>query len=341
VESIISAINRHSGHLLVLEISLVFLILVLLIATWLYNRKKYQNLKHQIPATVVKDYLDSIIHNSNALKSSLFRGGGSELEGSPSVVSLKDLTGSTPANAPDLTPLLRQKDEEIAKLKLELSQKAEQPASSNEGQNDELILQLSQAKSRIVELEAMLAQMKSASNTEVGSAGDDSALKAELAKMTQERDELLERLKEYEIIGDDIADLKRLQQENALLKKSLEARGIAIPSGVQGDEAYAETTPRAKPAYEEDEAEVVSTDQDGSDLDQFEQALKQATQEEAIEEVAAVKDQVEEVYENEAPASEPEEQAEVESAQASASEVDDDSEKSPEDLLSEFEKMLG
>ncbi len=340
MESIISAINRHSGHLLVLEISLVFLILVLLIATWLYNRKKYQNLKHQIPASVVKDYLDSIIHNSNSLKSSLFRGGGADLDGAPSVVSLKDLTNNTTSPAADLTPLLRQKDEEISRLKALLEQQTSQAIQTNNNESDELILQLSQAKSRIIELEALLA--KQGDKVDTGSIdNDDSALKAELAKITQERDELLERLKEYEIIGDDIADLKRLQQENALLKKTLEARGIAIPAGIQADEAYPESSAEAKPSVEEEAEENVTESNSDTDLDQFEQALNQAAQPEAesITEVPtdSAASEVEDIEIREKAS--PEETEELSAAKND--QEDDDSEKSPEDLLSEFEKMLG
>jgi hypothetical protein len=58
-----------------------------IIAYWFYNRKKFHQLTHEIPASVVKNYLDSIIQNSTSLKSSLFRGGGLDMgNGIPSVV---------------------------------------------------------------------------------------------------------------------------------------------------------------------------------------------------------------------------------------------------------------
>ena len=52
------------------------------------------------------------------------------------------------------------------------------------------------------------------------SSGGDGAIKAELGKVTKERDELKERLMEYEIIEEDF-DLKRLQQENEQLKATI------------------------------------------------------------------------------------------------------------------------
>ena len=66
-----------------------------IITYWFYNRKKFHQLTHEIPASVVKNYLDSIIQNSTSLKSSLFRGGGLDMgNGIPSVVPVGDLPSS-------------------------------------------------------------------------------------------------------------------------------------------------------------------------------------------------------------------------------------------------------
>ncbi len=55
------------------------------------------------------------------------------------------------------------------------------------------------------------------------------ALKSELTMVSKERDDLRDRLKEFEIIADDLANLKRLQQENEQLKRSLQAQGHSVP----------------------------------------------------------------------------------------------------------------
>lgn len=128
IESIISAINRHANSLLFIEIGLLVLLLVLFIGTWIYNKKKYQNLKHQIPADVVKTYLDSIIHNSAALKSSLFRGGGDGVDASqiPSVLPVGGLGGGDSVGVSEgnvSSAELNAKIAEIARLKAELDKK--------------------------------------------------------------------------------------------------------------------------------------------------------------------------------------------------------------------------
>src|SRR5690606_3359119 len=83
---------------------------------------------------------------------------------------------------------------------------------------------LGAAENRIKELEALIAQMKAD-----GGGGGDAALQSELAMVTKERDEIRDRLKEFEIIADDLANLKRLQQENEQLKRSLGSKGAQAP----------------------------------------------------------------------------------------------------------------
>lgn len=316
MESIISAISRHSSHLVVIEVSLVILIIVLFVATWLYNRKKYQNLKHQIPATVVKSYLDSIIQNSTALKSSLFRGGGLDQEGAvPSVLPLSELPQGVNVSSDADSAALQA---EISNLRAQLADKT-QALREVEDELNSVNGELKEAKRRIAELEALLKQQGSAD-------GDNSAILQELDKVKDERDQLLERLKEFEIIEDDLANLKRLEQENSQLRKALEQAGIDIPKVEKEQEEVAPTSS----APEEEVAELEpapESEQDSAD----EVAVTEQTEDEGDD------GESEEVAVTEAE----EEQTPEEEEQRMVADDSDDSDKSPEDLLSEFEKMLG
>ena len=122
-----------------------------------------------------------------------------------------------------------------------------------------------------------------------------------LAAVTKERDELKDKLQEYSIIEDDLANLKRLQQENEQLKKSLEASGGTVPEA-------------AAPVTEPIPAEPAAA---------------------PVEEPAAAAPAEEPI-----PAEEPAAAAPAEEPAAAAPEAPTE-DKSPEDLLSEFEKMLG
>ena len=231
-------------------VSVIFF--AILIGYWVYYRKKFNELKHQIPAQVVKNYLDSIIQNSSALKSSLFRGGGLDVEdGIPSVVPAGDL-GSTPvqvagggasqedlnqkiAEIASLRASLGDKDKTIGELEQKLaSASSGAPAPDNSAEVDSL-------KAKVTELEAALA----AAQASAGGGGGDEEISKQLTEVTQERDQLKEKLQEYEIIEEDLANLKRLQQENEQLKKALEAGGGAVPAAEP--EAAAEAAPEPDP----------------------------------------------------------------------------------------------
>jgi peptidoglycan hydrolase CwlO-like protein len=280
LEAILQYLDNFTPEFLIIETALLVIIAAVFVITWIFNRKKYHNYEHQIPAGVMKSYLDSIIQNSVSLKSSLFRGGGLEnIEATAQVLPLERMRGGdsvAEANPADQETINRLRKELDGKTK-----EAKQLASQvNDGEQANQTL-----RAKIKELEDKLKNASSGAAPAAAapsSGGDDSALRKELADVTKERDELKARLKEYEIIEDDLANLKRLQQENEQLKKALGGGGAA-PA------AAAAPAPKAEPV-----------------------APKQ-------EEAAPA-----------APA-----------ASAAPASAADDGAKSPEDLLSEFEKMLG
>lgn len=289
LDSVINLLDKYSAQIVVVQMGLLAITLSIILYVYFYNRRKYHNLKHQIPASVVKNYLDSIIQNSTALKSSLFRGGGLDVDPSsiPSVMPLDQLVGSS---AVGVSVSDGAGDEalkaEIAKLRSQLAEKTS-IVSDLEAKNTELEGTVKAKQERIEELEKLLAEAQA--NAGGGEGGGDDALKAKLAEVTAERDTLKEDLAQYDIIEDDLADLKRLKQENEQLKSAL-----------NGGELPAAAAPATAPVEEVEEVVAEAVEE---------------PEEDDIPEVAASADD------------EP------------ASDSDDD--KSPEDLLSEFEKMLG
>ena len=315
-DTVITIFDRYNEEIFDIQRGLLVIILTLLVWLWFYNRRKYHNLKHAIPANVVKNYLDSIIQNSNALKSSLFRGGGMNQEGIPSVMPLSQLGGGDSlgiSGAPNtaLMEELNQKKALIASLEAQL-------ASSHGSQRElesklpSLQNQLSMADSKIKELETLLAR-----NRETG--GGDEALKQELAMLINERDEITERLKEFEIISDDLANLKRLQQENEQLKRSLAA--------VQGQGNFEEKLPVS--SIENLNLENVSNILEDVQKINVESLVKN-DQGDQLNNPSALPQDTET----------PQPTASVEDKNL-AQEEKSKTEKTPEDLLSEFEKMLG
>lgn len=289
---------------------LLLVTMVGIIIYWFYNRKKFHQLSHEIPASVVKNYLDSIIQNSNSLKSSLFRGGGLDIgNGVPSVVPVGDLPSSSSIHMGLGSEEISQKNAEVAALHQKLSdrqrqiqdlEKTIQDLSAGKGlgaESEMLKKDLSQAQQKVRDLEAQLAEAMTR-------AGGDPNMQKELASITSERNEIRERLKEYAIIEEDLANLKRLQQENDQLKAEL----AALKKGAPAPAAPVVAAPVAPPPVEEE--------------DDLEAMMAQAIADSKPAAPAAKAPQVLDVASDEAPAEEVEQ-------------------KSAEELLSEFEKMLG
>ncbi|WP_372651830.1 hypothetical protein [Halobacteriovorax sp.] len=306
-------VAQFNDETLIITLSILVLILVILVGYWHYNKKKFHQLSHQIPASVLKNYLDSIIQNSTSLKSSLFRGGGLDIgEGIPSVVSIKDLPSGNVSIGGDSSEELNQKIAEIASLTQRLTDKDRQITELDNKLRDLQAASLnsdggSSEEVQILqdEIESLRAQLAAAGNN-TGS-GDNEAMGRELASVTKERDELKERLMEYEIIEEDLANLKRLQQENDQLKKTisdLQADGPSAPAEPVAEDPAAVEEPVAEaPADEEEDLEA-----------QMAAAISESTPAEAA---PAAEAPAEDVPENEG------------------------EQKSAEELLSEFEKMLG
>lgn len=339
-------ISETPDEVLMLSFSVLSLVGIILVAYWFHNRRKLHQLSHQIPASVVKNYLDSIIQNSSALKSSLFRGGGLDLgEGIPSVMPLGDLPrgnvslSSVGASSEELNQKLAQiatltkrlsdKELMIRQLEAKLKELSENSPSAGGSNNSE---EVSILKSEIERLQAELEQLRKSSGQ---SSGDSSELQTQLENVTQERDELKERLMEYEIIEEDLANLKRLQIENEQLKNQL--------AGGQGTSDKTVATQEPEPTVEQ----AQPAEEDATDDDDLEAAMAAAISESEKPKSAPAPESSEDEEEEDleaamaaaiggggAEAAAPEPKAEEKPKPAA-------DQKSAEELLSEFEKMLG
>lgn len=326
-------LTKFTDETITISALVMIFLFTVLVTYWLYNRRKFRKLTHQIPASVVKNYLDSIIQNSTSLKSSLFRGGGLELgDGIPSVVPVNNLP--TGGASPDE---INQKNAEIARLNSMLADKssmindleaklASMPTGAPSGGGNDAALQaeITNLKGQLTEANKNLEAAKNAAAA--GDGGGDAALQQRLDEVTKERDDLKERLMEYEIIEEDLANLKRLQQENEELKKALQAGGGTVPEFSAPPAEEPASAPEPEPESEpEAEPEVASEPiPEEDDLEaQMAAAIGGGDEEEAQdEEPAAEATPAEDQVPDEIPAG-------------------DGEQKSADELLSEFEKMLG
>lgn len=223
--------------------------------------------------------------------------------GIPSVVPVGDLPSSMNISMGSASEEVNQKNAEIASLTLKLGDRTKQISdlekrmldlSAGKGSSAEADL----LKKEMATLQAQLAEARAAS-------GGDPNVQRELSTVTTERNDLRERLKEYEIIEEDLANLKRLQQENDQLKAELAALKRGASQSKNEAAAVAPVMAKEAPPIEMEE-----------EID-LEAEMARAI----AESKPSPKSVVVEIP-DEAPAVEGEQ-------------------KSAEELLSEFEKMLG
>ena len=161
MQAILNYLDKYSAQIFVLQMGLLIILSGIILWVYFYNRKKYHNLKHQIPASVVKNYLDSIIQNSTALKSSLFRGGGLDVDENavPSVLPVEKMESLGQVGISLDTNTLEGDDAlkaEIARLQAELQDKRNANRDL-EAKITSLDSTVSEKNQRIAELEAKLA----------------------------------------------------------------------------------------------------------------------------------------------------------------------------------------
>jgi hypothetical protein len=177
------------------------------------KKRKHGAINTEVPATVVKGYLNELILDAEQLRAQLF--------------GLLSAAGAAPAltaGAPALTPV---SDSELAKKFSALELKLLEQSRSMENVLSE--------RNR---LEKDLSEARAIGAAASGAPGADNAA---IAKLQEKIRGLENKLGEYSVIEDDLANLKRLQQENAQLKSALSGKVgsgmVAIASAAPAPEA--------------------------------------------------------------------------------------------------------
>ncbi|RZA05040.1 MAG: hypothetical protein EOP11_13740 [Proteobacteria bacterium] len=159
---------------------------------WLLLRKKKKESAEWVPAALVRAYLDRVRNEERDIRFQLF-GEESKLAASTAGASVTTLLTS-----PDPT-LLRELDAMRAQL------------GASDARALEFDRLMNGMRAEKAALEQKLRDMPAATG-----GGDSSGLKKEV-------DELKARLQEYEVIEDDLANLKKFQKENEVLRQKIDA----------------------------------------------------------------------------------------------------------------------
>jgi hypothetical protein len=212
--SFIYIYSRFTEELLLLSAAGIFALLSAYCYYWVIKKRRLGAARNEIPATVVKAYLGQLINEAQFVRTQLFGIAQANLPGdshshsstSPSTslsASLTGLEASSPTGiSGDLSDRLRA-------LQAQLTEK------------ESLVVNINIEKTKLLEELENLRQNQHAiqSASSSGNAED----------MIKKIKTLEERLEEYSLFEDDLANLKRLQQENANLKKRIEEMTGAAP----------------------------------------------------------------------------------------------------------------
>lgn len=231
MNSWIFILSQFTAEALLYEATALFFLLALYAGFWIIRKRRYGVIDNELPSGPVKAYLNELIINAEELRTQLF---GLLGAAQAHTVARNWLSSDGPAlHAPEAKIGAPAPSSGGAGGDPELSRKV-QALESKLNDQTRSVEQLSIDKGRL-ERELAEAKARPAADSGGGGGGDS-------AKLQQKVQELETKLAEYNVIEDDLANLKRLQQENAQLKAQLANAGAA-PAAAAPAPAAPEPTP--------------------------------------------------------------------------------------------------
>jgi hypothetical protein len=220
--------SRFTSEALLFEALLIFTLLAFYCSFFILRKRKFGSIEGQIPAGVVKAYLNELIVDAEQLRAQLF-----------------GLLSSAGVPAHEIPHRINELQQTSGAAFLQASAGSGATASL-EAKIAEQAKQIETFVAEKARIEADLIEAKNKGAT--APTGD-----APGEKKLQEKIGLLEgKLAEYSVIEDDLANLKRLQQENAQLKAALggkaAADATAAPAPVVAPAAAPTSAPTATAA---------------------------------------------------------------------------------------------
>ena len=216
MNSFIYLYSKFTEELLLLGAAGIFTLLAIYCFEWVIKKRRLGAARNQVPAAMVKVYLNQLINEAQFVRTQLFglvNGTAPEGLTLPTSPILGSTTESHESPAAQLiqaaTGITGDLDERLKALQSQLTEK------------ESIVVNINIEKTKLLEEIENLRQNQKAMQSVGGGGNSDDLLK--------KVKELEARLEEYSLFEDDLANLKRLQQENLQLKKKLEDLGTGLP----------------------------------------------------------------------------------------------------------------
>ncbi|MBU6154096.1 MAG: hypothetical protein KGP28_07325 [Bdellovibrionales bacterium] len=265
MNSFIYLYSKFTEELLLLGGALIFTLMAIYCYEWVIKKRRLGAARNQIPAAMVKVYLNQLINEAQFVRTQLF----GLVNGMPNEGAHLANTSSpnVPTSESHDSPAVQLIQSATATFGGDLE--ARLKALQNQlTEKESIVVNINIEKTKLLEEIENLRQNQKA----MQSAGNGGGNSDELPRKIRE---LEARLEEYSLFEDDLANLKRLQQENLQLKKKLEDLGSGLP--VQAPALTAVSEPGMKPEVIEKQILATASPEPEAETKPDKKALDQST----------------------------------------------------------------
>lgn len=223
--------SQFTSEALLFESLFMLILISAYAAFWVVKKRRYGTAGPTLPSGPIKTYLNELIAQAEHLRLQLF---GLLSASSPSI-PYSPLPVAPTLAAPTSDPLLEARVAELTRA-----------------------LDASNLEKTALEVEVQ--KLKATATSQEGNVAKNNTQSDEMVRMEQKVQALEDKLAEYSIIEDDLANLKRFQQENVKLKAFIQEKGHELPN-MAGLPAAVPTTrkePVASPSADSSGPELAS-----------------------------------------------------------------------------------
>ena len=211
MNSMVYFYSKFTEEFLLLGAAGIFALLSVYCYHWVIQKRRLGLAHSQIPSAVVKSYLNQLINEAEFVRKQLF---GMNNDGATAAMPFHGLNATATAAPVAAT------DPSKSAISPDLLARL-----------GSLESQLREKESLVVNINVEKAKLLEEVETLRANSGGTAYVEANQKSLTDKIKNLEARLEEYSLFEEDLANLKRLQQENAQLKKKLsEAPAAAAPA---------------------------------------------------------------------------------------------------------------
>ena len=196
LNSWVHVLSRFTPEALLFEALALSLLFACYLAFWILKKRRFGSAGEVVPANLVKTYLNELIGDADFLRTQLFG-------------LFKQAGISTGQSEP----------------RMSMSAQSPAPSAADAAKNAEQARVIETLTAEKLVLQKEVTNLKASGASATPLSGESAVLQQQLKELQSKSDMLEGKLAEYSVIEDDLANLKRLQQENNKFRAAIESKG--------------------------------------------------------------------------------------------------------------------